>query len=398
MVADKKLKILIINSFYAPFLFGGAENSVKILSEVLVENGHEVTVLSLTYEDKVIKEIINGVKVVRIPLQNVYWPANPYKGKLKKLLWHVIDIYNIRQYKLIKKCFSDSKFDIINTNNISGFSVTIWGLKKLLQAPLIHTARDYYLFHPNCTLFSKGQNIDPNSLFVKTISIIKRKSTKKVDGFIAISKFIENIHLKNNFFSLASAKVIYNSIGESKKDKPTSKMKNNNIFGYLGRVEKEKGIEHILELFKNKFADKELVIAGDGDIEYINKLKEKFKTSNIKFLGKVKIADYFPEIDFLIVPSLWNEPMGRVVIESYSFGVPVISSGAGGIKELIDNGLTGFLYDPDDELDIIKSINKAQEVDYDWLSGNCIVKAESFNDFTMYTKTIEFYNYIINKY
>jgi glycosyltransferase involved in cell wall biosynthesis len=52
-------------------------------------------------------------------------------------------------------------------------------------------------------------------------------------------------------------------------------------------------------------------------------------------------------IDMLIVPSLLNESLGRVVLEAYSCGIPVIGSNRGGIPEIVVEGETGFLFDPD---------------------------------------------------
>ena len=48
-------------------------------------------------------------------------------------------------------------------------------------------------------------------------------------------------------------------------------------------------------------------------------------------------SKFFEMIDVLIVPSLWNEPFGRVVIESILHSKPVIASNVGGIPELLIN-------------------------------------------------------------
>jgi glycosyltransferase involved in cell wall biosynthesis len=52
------------------------------------------------------------------------------------------------------------------------------------------------------------------------------------------------------------------------------------------------------------------------------------------------------EIDVLVVPSIWHEPLGRVVLEAYAFGVPVIATCLGGTPEIVDDGETGLLFDP----------------------------------------------------
>jgi len=60
----------------------------------------------------------------------------------------------------------------------------------------------------------------------------------------------------------------------------------------------------------------------------------------------VRPEDFLPEIDVLVVPSVWDEPLPTVVVEAFTHGVPVIGSRRGGIPELIEDGRTGLLFDP----------------------------------------------------
>jgi glycosyltransferase involved in cell wall biosynthesis len=73
----------------------------------------------------------------------------------------------------------------------------------------------------------------------------------------------------------------------------------------------------------------------------------RWNNTRVRFLGHVKPQEFFSEIDVLVVPSLWNEPMGRVVVEAYGMGVPVLGARRGGIPELIDDGVTGLLFEPE---------------------------------------------------
>ena len=54
----------------------------------------------------------------------------------------------------------------------------------------------------------------------------------------------------------------------------------------------------------------------------------------------------YQSIDLLVVPSLWEEPFGMIVLEAYMHGVPVIAARRGGLPEIVDDGTTGCLYDP----------------------------------------------------
>ena len=58
--------------------------------------------------------------------------------------------------------------------------------------------------------------------------------------------------------------------------------------------------------------------------------------------------EFFTQIDVLLLPSLWQEPLARVILEAYAYGVPVVGSRRGGIAEHIEDGVTGLLFDPDE--------------------------------------------------
>ena len=85
-------------------------------------------------------------------------------------------------------------------------------------------------------------------------------------------------------------------------------------------------------------------------------------------------------IDVLIVPSLWHDPLPRVVYESYSHGVPVIGSDRGGIPEIIDIGKTGFIFNPDFEEQLKEKICifRKDPTIIKSMSFYCIEKARDF--------------------
>ena len=57
-----------------------------------------------------------------------------------------------------------------------------------------------------------------------------------------------------------------------------------------------------------------------------------------------EVLDMMGNAAFVVVPSTWPEPFGRVVIEAYSRGTPVVASDAGGLPELVEDGVTGWLH------------------------------------------------------
>lgn len=86
--------------------------------------------------------------------------------------------------------------------------------------------------------------------------------------------------------------------------------------------------------------------------------------------------------------------MGRVVIESYSYGKPVIGSSRGGIKEIISNNKTGFLFDPDKEgelYNVLFNVSARQSLTYKELSDNALDYSKSFSTDAMVDEYVKYY-------
>jgi glycosyltransferase involved in cell wall biosynthesis len=89
-----------------------------------------------------------------------------------------------------------------------------------------------------------------------------------------------------------------------------------------------------------------LVVAGDGpELEHARAIAP----DGVRFLGAVEAAqvvNLLQRARALVVPSLWYEPFGRVIIEAFAAGVPVIAGNIGGISEVVDEDRSGLLIPP----------------------------------------------------
>jgi glycosyltransferase involved in cell wall biosynthesis len=267
-----------------------------------------------------------------------------------KALWHAVDTYNPAMSRLVSEIICQEMPDVVHTNNIAGFSPSIWKAVRQRRIPLVHTLRDYYLLCPKTTMFRYERNCNGRCLNCYPYSVNRQRQSQLVDALVGISHFILNKHLAFGYFRNAIHRsVIHNSYEASTGEgsgwlgEPSFPLK----LGYLGRLAPSKGIELVLEAVSRfPTGSIELQVAGKGDSGYVEHLKGKYHSTNIRFLGFMEPEELFGEIELLVVPSLWHEPMGRVVIEAYAHGVPVIASNRGGIPEIVDDGETGYIFDP----------------------------------------------------
>jgi spore coat protein SA len=129
---------------------------------------------------------------------------------------------------------------------------------------------------------------------------------------------------------------------------------------YVGRLVEIKGVHHVLEAMPEIIkADPSIVlfIAGStlsptsSNLEYVEeleKLAEKVKehVTFTKFIPHNEIHKWFQMADLLVVPSV-AEPFGLVNVEAMAVGTPVIATNSGGIPEIVDDGKTGILIQPE---------------------------------------------------
>ena len=156
-------------------------------------------------------------------------------------------------------------------------------------------------------------------------------------------------------------------------------------FGFIGRLVPEKGVDLLIQAFCNPDvrSSSSLVIAGDGPADYVESLKSQAQAADasIEFLGFIAPEQFYSRVDIVVIPSLWHEPLGRVVLEAFAHVIPVIASERGGMPEIIDQGRTGFLFNPDDTDSLIHALRKFTYSNRlkSELATNCLNKAKQFS-------------------
>jgi glycosyltransferase involved in cell wall biosynthesis len=188
-----------------------------------------------------------------------------------------------------------------------------------------------------------------------TLHRILKTWETKIDAYIALSNIAkklitqggispQKIFVKPNFVS---------DPGKQKKNK-------GNFAIYVGRLSQEKGILSLVNSWVHT-QNTTLRIIGDGPLRNeIQKLIKLHGSNNIELIGWIPYSQVLEQIllaSFLIFPTKWNETFGRVVIEAFSCGIPVVASRIGAVEELVTEGETGLLFNPYDTEDMIAKIS-----------------------------------------
>lgn len=347
------MKVCFISNLYYPFIVGGAEISVQRIAEKMAKEGHDVFVITTNLKRIRKEEKINGVKVYRLGLSNIYSPYTSVKQPLllKPLYW-LLNLWSPYSYITIKGILKAEFPDVVHINNYRGLSLAVFNAVKDLNIPLIYTAHDYSTICLKTNLLNNKGKVckAPSKLCKLHNNIIKYIIGNKPDTVITPSEFASHKLKENHIFENTQCIIVPNTIDirgsfHSQKDYRTID------FLYVGSLSKHKGVDILISAFKGlQFSNIKLHIVGKGD--YSENLK---KISNndpriiyYGFLNEPELSRLYQKANLTIVPSICYETFGIVTIESFKYGTPVLGSKIGGIQEIIEDGYNGLLFDAGD--------------------------------------------------
>ena len=174
---------------------------------------------------------------------------------------------------------------------------------------------------------------------------------KNVDHFICYTDFTKSLLIRAGVPS-KNVTVIPPGI-ENVAIKDIRDFTQRKFITFSGRISVEKGPDIFLKVAKH-YADRDdlqFLFIGDGLLRNeMERLSNKYQIKNITFTGWIddreKYFDILGQTKVLIVPSLWVETFGIVILDAFQCGVPVIASKRGGVPLVVENGKHGFVVEP----------------------------------------------------
>lgn len=171
-------------------------------------------------------------------------------------------------------------------------------------------------------------------------------------------------------------------------------------FGFIGRIVPEKGLEVLLRAMKRmKSGNWRLLVGGTASpVSYLDDLKRQAAGLPVEWLGRVDAESFYPTTDVIVIPPIWAEPGPLIVQEAFANFVPVVGSRIGGIKDMVEDNVTGWLFEPNDDRELTKILDRLVEDGRDKLPA-----ADTFRAFQAETtpqavaeKYAEFYRTVLS--
>jgi glycosyltransferase involved in cell wall biosynthesis len=243
---------------------------------------------------------------------------------------------------------------------------------------------------------------------------IEKFLNKRTDQIIFVSQNTKDVFLNKKLLLKKNWQVVYNGIDleysqKFLKNKQEIKQrvfekfnfkKQTRLISFVGRFSFEKNLFALVkvapELVK-EFPDLKFVLVGDGEEK--EKLIKKIEKNNLKkyfvfpgFLEKEKVYEIVCASDIFVLPSFY-ETFSYTVLEALSLGVPVVATKVGGVQELIESGVNGFLVPRDNLLELkekIKEVLKNSKIKEKFVSQG-LKTAQNFSEEKMVQKIKQIY-------
>ncbi|WP_158237954.1 glycosyltransferase [Emticicia sp. TH156] len=344
------MKILIVHSYY---LSRGGEDVVFEQEKALLSEQNNVESL-------------------------VFRNGSSFKG----LFQFLFSVWNIGAAWKLKKVIKRFNPDVLHIHNWHfGSGPIIIRTAKKLGVPVVLTLHNYRLLCPSGSLMYRDKLFTASLQQNFPWEAVKRKVYRnsfqltfwlafvvwfhrflgtwaKVDSYIALSEFAKELFLSSSL-GLNEKQITVKPNFVTKLD--ITENEKGAFFLFVGRLTEEKGVLVLLKAFENLSTP--LKIIGDGPLaSEVIRYSEKY--SNIEYIGIAqapKVREYMQTAKALIMPSIWHEPFGLVIIEAFSVGTPVIASKMGAMASIIEHEINGLHFEANNPMALREAISKIQE-------------------------------------
>lgn len=316
-----------------------------------------------------------GIEIVR------YTRDNDETRQIGKLKLAVDTIWNQRSYRDVKRLLRLHRPQILHATNLFPLiSPSVFHAARSEGVATVQSLRNYRNFCPNAMLFRENSECRlcqkrsvawpgvahrcyRNSHLASAVVAAQQTAhrmlatwSRGIDWYFAVSEFVREEHIKAGF----PAERIQVKPNSPRADFGTSSGKGGFAL-YVGRLSKEKGLHTVLQAWQES-TKMPLKIAGSGPLASVI-AEMSAECSSIEFLGEKpwqEILTLMQDAACVLVPSIWPEPFGRVVVESFSCATPIIAARAGALPDLIDDGRTGFLFEPGSCEGLLQALGRFQ--------------------------------------
>lgn len=343
------MRILSVHNTYQ--IRGGEDESRAAEENLLREHGHHVD----QYEET--NDRVATLSKAQLAVKTI-WSTETYRDVTQHLKQHAVDVVHVQNFfPLISPAVHHAAHDA--------------------GVPVVQTLRNYRLLCPNALFFRDGNVCEDclgkaipypgvvhgcyrdsrvASAGVATMIVAHRALktwTQNIDYFITLTEFARQKFIAGGF---PAEKIIVKPNFVNPDPQPGKG--DGGYMLFVGRLSVEKGLDTLIEAWRRLDIPVPLKIIGDGPLsDMVQSAAQEINT--IEWLGRQpmqEVYDLMGRAIAVIFPSKWYETFGRVAVEAFAKGTPVIASNIGAIAELVDGDRTGRRFSPGDPDDLTRQV------------------------------------------
>lgn len=337
----------LVTTFFGAHRFGGDAAYVERLADALLQRGHEVEVFCSRDAFDVLRGGVPPLPYT--PPPGLVLHAAQSRWPLWSLL-HVHQTGGMGPYrKPLSRWVGEGGFDVLHLHNVSLLGATELMAIDVPGTFRLMTVHEHWLACPLSVRWRFNREPCPAPTCARCMLLAGRppqwwRSTGRLaagfqglDAAIFPSESSLAAHRQRGIVHPRATVLPYFVPREWCGDLPADRRRD--AFLFVGRLVKEKGLQQLLPLFHAR-KNIRLDVVGDGPYRRVLE-RLAAGAANIRFLGAVaagEIRHCLSRARALLVPSLFPETLGYVVLEAWSQGVPVLVSSAGALPELVAGG------------------------------------------------------------
>lgn len=354
------MRVLTLINFYPPYGLGGEELSCQAIVHGLRRRGHEVEVLTSNFGGTKVQDGIHRLLRLEMPFVPFYNAVGFFIRR------HAVIRYDTAVLKRQIERFEPEVILVCSMWNIPRQIPIL--VESLMRAHVVYRLGNYWPALPSQhVLYWRSPARSyltslPKRLLARLVvprledEVLPRPQLAHA---ICISEAVRDELVKRGIL-LRDVRIVYNGIDVDKIGTGESiwlagKLPLPLRLLYVGRIEPDKGVHTAIEALARLRDDVEatLTLAGPTARDYWAKLEDLIERRGLKlrvsFLGILppeEIPDLMRRHHVLVVPSVWPEPFGRVVLEGMATGIVVVGTGTGGMGVALKENETGLIFPP----------------------------------------------------
>ena len=332
------MKILMLSWEYPPRVVGGIAMVVHDLSQRLIKDGHDVTVVTYKDGDAPYFEDDNGVKVYRV--DNYMISPNNFIDWIMQLNFNLV----AKASELIS---NEGKFDVIHAHDwLVAYAAKT--LKNSYEIPIVST------IHATEAGRNSGIHDDMQRYINDTEWMLTYESTEVIVNSNYMKNELQRLFgLPYEKINVVPNGIVQTNFAGCERDYEFRRKfaaDNEKIILFSGRLVYEKGIQNLIAAMPKVlqgYNDAKLIVAGKGGM--LDELRAQANylgiSNKVYFTGymdhKTLCNKMYKCADISVFPSTY-EPFGIVALEAMLAGIPVVVSDVGGLNEIVDHGVNGM--------------------------------------------------------